>query len=830
MGSGHFLVAVVAWLADEVLVRMELETEAGEFCDYVSPLEARIGEIRRHVLEEAARHGWEVDASKLEDRHIVKRMVLKRVIFGVDLNPMAVELAKLALWLHSFTMGAPLSFLDHHLKCGNSLVGADPKALEEALSQATLFGGRFQGIYNATSFMEHIAELSDADIADVRQSAEFYAQAQQTIEPLWKALDIYAAHDFLIPLAKKEQKGWASPRGLLEATKGDPLKVAAGEFALHPDDEALRRSALDAAARLRFLHWKLAFPEVWFEHGRKRTNPGFDVILGNPPWDRIKLQENEFFALRDPRVAHAATASERKRLIKLLPLSNIGLYEEYQQASGDALRLARYVRACGNYPHLSGGDPNLYALFVERGISLLKKGGRMSLVVPSGIVADKGKARFFAHMAETGRVASVYDFENGHLGGTQFFPEVDKRFKFCVFTLQGGQDESEPIHCAFFLHHVDETKNEERTFELTPNDLARINPNTKTLPVFRARRDAGLTRRIYAHVPTLIKRDTNGAIIANAWAIRFSTMFHMTNDSHLFKTSAELEDEGFYRVKESGQPVFKKGDTRYLRLYEGKMVQMYDHRAANVVVNPENVHRPAQPEPATAAQHADPNWTPEPQFWVDEVEVGSRIGAWAIGFKDITAPTNIRTMISSLIPRSAVGNKFPLILQSDGKPLDAKTACLLLASFNSIAFDFVLRQKIAGQTLNFFIVEQLPILPPETFDRKMGGHPLSEWISRQVLELTYASEDMRPFAEAMGYSGVPFGWNEERRRHLTARLDALFFHIYGIGREDAAYILNTFPIVRRHDEKQFGRYRTKDMVLAYMNAVKAGDLDAILEA
>jgi len=860
MGSGHFLVAVVDWLADEVLVRMELETEAGAFCDYVSPLEARIGEIRRHVLDEAARHGWKVDESKLEDRHIVKRMVLKRVIFGVDINPMAVELAKLALWLHSFTMGAPLSFLDHHLKCGNSLVGVDPKALTEALSAATLFGGRFQGIYNAASFMEHIAELSDADIADVKQSAEFYSQAQQTIEPLWKALDVYCAHDFLIPLAKKAQKGWGSPRQLLEATKGDPLKVAAGEEPLHADDEALRQSALDAAARQRFLHWKLAFPEVWFEHGRPRTDPGFDVILGNPPWDRIKLQENEFFALRDPNVAHAATASERKRLIKLLPLSNIDLYEEYQQASGDAMRMARHARDCGEFPYLAGGDPNLYALFVERGMSLLRKDGHMSLVVPSGIVADKEKARFFARMVEAGRVVSVYDFENKKV----FFPEVHASFKFCVFTLRGvtigtaahnglpyeghvGQglvpcqisgtqktaprNEKPPIRCGFFLHHVDETKDKERTFELAPDDLARINPNTKTLPVFRTRRDAELTRSIYEKVPALIRRDDKGYAVANPWGVRFLRMFDMTNDSHLFRTTAALEAAGFYRVRERGQPVYKKGDKTYLRLYEGKMVQMYDHRAANIVVNPENIHRPAQPEPATAAQHADSDWTPEPQFWVPMDEVQKQIGnsPVVLGFKGITAPTNIRTMIPALHPYAGFGNSLFMILPEDKQVNFLHQSALLQAMLASFVVDYVTRQKVQGQNLNFFIVEQLPILPPETFDRKMGGHPLSEWISRQVLELTYASEDMRPFAEAMGYSGNPFPWGEERRRHLMTRLDALFFHLYEVDRAEAAYVLDTFPIVRHHDEKQFGRYRTKDMVLAYMNAVKAGDLDAVLD-
>lgn len=827
MGSGHFLVAVVDWLADEVLVRMELETEAGEFCGYVSPLEARIEEIRRHVLDEAEKHGWDVDEAKLENRHIVKRMVLKRVIFGVDLNPMAVELAKLSLWLHSFTMGAPLSFLDHHLKCGNALVGGDPKALEETLAEATLFGGRFQHIYNAAGFMEHIAELSDADIADVRQSAEFYAQAQSAIEPLWRALDIYTAHDFLIPLANKERKGWASSRSLLDGAKGDPLKIAMGEVELHADDEALRQAALAGAERQRFFHWKLAFPEIWFEQGRKRHNPGFDVILGNPPWDRIKLQENEFFALRDPAIAQAATAAGRKKLIKQLPLANIDLYEEYQQASEDAIRLARYARESGDYPLLAGGDPNLYALFVERSLSLLKKAGRMSLVTPSGIVADKEKSAFFADAVEHGRVASVYDFENKKV----FFPEVHASFKFCVLTMQGEQPGSAPIRCGFFLHHVDETQDKERTFELTPDELARINPNTKTLPVFRTRRDAEITRAIYERVPALIRRDGAGNAMTNPWGVRFLRMFDMTNDSRLFKTSAELEALGFYRVKESGQPVYKKGDKKYLRLYEGKMVQMYDHRAANVAVNPANVHRPAQPVPATPEQHTDPNWTPEPQFWVSMDEVQRQIGnpPAVLGFKGITAPTNMRTIIPALHPCAGFGNSLFMILPEARQANFLHEPVLLQAMLASLVVDYVTRQKVQGQNLNFFIIEQLPILPPKTFEQEMGGHILRDWIGRQVLELSYVSEDMRPFAESMGYSGDPFPWDEGRRRHLMARLDALFFYLYGIGKDDAAYILITFPIVRRHDEQQFGSYRTRDMILAYMNAIAAGDLDAVLD-
>ena len=263
----------------------------------------------------------------------------------------------------------------------------------------------------------------------------------------------------------------------------------------------------------------------------------------------------------------------------------------------------------------------------------------------------------------------------------------------------------------------------------------------------------------------------------------------------------------------------------WVPLYEGKMVQAFDHRAASVVVNPANLNRPAQPVSATLEQHQDPNWLPDPQFWVSASKCGWQPEqTWVLGFKEITASTNIRTFIAALFPTIGFGNKVPIL-----KPETVvRNEWLLAANFNSMAFDFTTRQKVQGQTLNLFIIEQLPVIAIGDYNKRFGDATAYEIVREHVLRLTYTSHDMVPFARDLGYDGLPFTWDEEERRHLRTRLDALYFHLYGLTREDASYVMDTFPIVRREDEAEFGRYRTKDLVLAYMNALAAGDTETVV--
>ena len=206
-----------------------------------------------------------------------------------------------------------------------------------------------------------------------------------------------------------------------------------------------------------------------------------------------------------------------------------------------------------------------------------------------------------------------------------------------------------------------------------------------------------------------------------------------------------------------------------------------------------------------------------------------------MAIKHVTAPTNIRTIITTVVPQAGFGNSAPIFLPTDqaGNVItlaNCNSCHLLAANLNSFALDFVARQKVQGQNLNLFILEQLPVIAPAGYERQFGNKTAGELVRDHVLRLTYTAHDMAPFAKDMGYDGPPFIWNEEERLDLRARLDALYFHLYGLGCEDAAYVLDTFPIVRREDEAQFGRYRTRDLILAYMNALAAGDTETVVAA
>ena len=317
-------------------------------------------------------------------------------------------------------------------------------------------------------------------------------------------------------------------------------------------------------------------------------------------------------------------------------------------------------------------------------------------------------------------------------------------------------------------------------------------------------------------------------------------MFHMTNDSHLFRTAAQLQDDGFYPVQGNR---WKRGKDLYLPLYQGRMIQHFDHRASSVRFNPESTHNPYLSEETSEAQHGDASFLPRSQYWVPEPEIEPRFPecGYALAFRDIARPTDVRTLIAAVVPKSGYGNKVPLLFEdrrgsSDAQPSDrdsrrfgAPELACLSANLNALCLDFVARQKVQGTTLNLYILEQFPLIPPDAYDRSFGDHSAADLVRHHVLRLTYTSHDMAPFARDLNHHGPPFPWDSETRRHLRARLDALYFHLYGLSREDAAYILSTFPIIQRQDQAQFGHYRTRNLILAYMNALAAGDTSTNVE-
>ena len=835
MGSGHFLVNLVDHLSDCVIAAMAEAEAAWE--GYLSPLNERIENIRNTIIGNAEMRGWTVDPGQLDDRHVVRRMVLKRCVYGVDKNPMAVELAKVSLWLHTFTVGAPLSFLDHHLRCGDSLFGTWVK---HSLDKAEQQGGPIflrtplARATRAAAPMQIIEGLTDAEVAEAHRSADVFAEVSEMTAPLSAFLSLFRAFEWMDIRDRDDRKAL---QFYLDGQYGDPVAIALGTTDPDPEAEETNRfeHLLQTARQLvvdeRYLHWQVAFPGVWSNWEVSGRHGGFDAVIGNPPWDRMKLQQVEWFAARRPEIAMAPRAADRKRMIAELQNARDPLWEDFAVANKRTVWALRMARKGGDYPLLGRGDINYYSLFVERAMTLVKSEGVIGLLTPSGIAADKTAAKFFKQVATQGRLRALYDFENRRTryGAPPFFPDVDSRQKFCAFVASPSPMDG-PTHCGFFLQDISELDDPDRCFPLSAEDFARMNPNTGTAPIIRCSRDAELTKAIYGRLPVLVNHTSGEA--AKTWPVKYSTMFHMTNDSDSFRTLEELvEEEGAWHT---GGNRYSSPNREWVPLYEGKMVQAFDHRAASIKVNSANIHRPAQPVQATLEQHRNPNWLPDPQYWVLESQCGwSPETGWVLGFKEITAPTNVRTFIAAILPAIGFGNKVPILKPESSKRREWQLA----ANFNATVFDFATRQKVQGQTLNLFIIEQLPVVPADWYDTiRYGPKMAAEIVRDAVLELTYTAHDMAQFATDLGHVGEtgevmpPFQWDEERRLHLRAKLDALYFQLYGVtDRDDIRYIYSTFPIVERHDQRRYGHYRSRDLCLAWMSALNAGQPDTKID-
>ena len=504
MGSGHFLVSAVDFLSDYIADLIEYAPAVPEWLEdeYVSPLVGRVASIRDDIVRRARESDWVIDEAQLTDQAIIRRMVLKRCIYGVDKNPLTVELAKVSLWLHSFTVGAPLSFLDHHLRCGDSLVGLGVK---EATGELNRLGGLFAssaiaGAEAATSGMQRIEDMSDADISEVVESASLFREVEDATSDVRGLLDFLCGLRWLTAGMKKRERG-AFENPIVEALGRMPndaftLLVTGESSELGPEDRPdpdfsrIWSDALTIADRERFLHWQVAFPGVWSRWQDASPRGGFDAIIGNPPWEKIKLQEVEWLAIRRPELALAPTAAARRAGLEQLRVAGDPLVRDFDEAREWAGRLSSLVRGSGQYPLLGRGDINLYSLFVERAMGLVKPDGLVGLLTQSGIYADKTAEHFFKSVSTSGRLSGIYDFENRRFGTglPPFFPDVDTRQKFCALIFGGVNRRFDETECAFFLHDTESVRDPERCFSLSPEDFARVNPNTGTAPVFRTRR------------------------------------------------------------------------------------------------------------------------------------------------------------------------------------------------------------------------------------------------------------------------------------------------------------------------------------------------------
>lgn len=848
MGSGHFLVSLVDRLTNHALNAV---AEAAALAmqehglEYESPVSEEVRKVRATIRGNAQDAGWSVAEEQLDDPQLVKRMVLKRCVYGADKNPMAVELAKVALWLHTFTVGAPLSFIDHHLAAGDSLFGL---WVRDAMDKAGKGGELFlheplQRAQRQAVVMQTIESLTDAEIAEAHRSAEMW----EGVEAQTGELDGFVSFVHALDWLDLKGADKALVAQWLDGVFGDPMPIARGKRVpespkARPEDverfTAIWREARALIDEERFLNWQITFPGVWSNWASAGLEGGFDAVVGNPPWDRIKLQQVEWFAARRPEIAKAQRASDRKRMIAALEKASDPLHADYVKADRRAADTMRMARKGGHYPFLSRGDINLYSLFVERAHRLVKPDGMVGLLTPSGIASDLSASAFFRKVATGSHVKALYDFENKKV----FFPDVHASFKFCVMTFSPSRAFG-AAKCAFYLHSLDELADPERRFPITAEDFARVNPNTGTAPIFRNRRDMALTTAIYARAPVLVDH-SSGEPVEN-WPVKYVRMFDMANDSHLFRTRSELEEaEGAWPI---GSNRWQSAAGEWVPLFQGRTVEAYDHRFAGVDYNPENIRRGFVSLPTTSEQRLDPSFNVQFQYFVPQkAALAVYSGEHLIAYRRSTATTNSRTMVSAICPFAGYGDSLFLLCVDEALEAAerARVASNLQANLMSIPFDFVGRNKLQGQNYSWYILEQLPVISPAAYARQFGPKTAADIVREAVLELTYTAHDMAPFARDMGHVDAagevlpPFTWDEDRRLALRAKLDALYFILYGVfdptlpghdaqqARDDVRYIYSTFPIVERQETERWGRYRSRDLCLVWINALLAGQPDA----
>lgn len=783
------------------------------------------------------------DAGK-EETQAALRDVVSRCIHGVDRNPMAVELAKVALWIESVSPGQPLGFLDANLRCGDALLGVfDLAVLEEGIPDEAykpltgdskdaakfylkqnrdakkgqgqldfLGGGGVMPAKPIAAGLGRIKAMPEDTVGQVEKKKAAF-EAWNADPARWNtqvACDLYMAA-FLLP---KTEVPASHLRGMVPTTAEVRQKLAGGSVY-----GPLEAAGVDAARAASVLHWPLEFPDVMVANG------GFDVVLGNPPWERIKLQEQEFFA-GHPAADEPNAAARARAITKLAEAaegtSDRALYNAFQIAKRVAEATSLFARTPGDlggrYRYTGTGDVNTYALFAEHFLNLTRENGGAGVIVPTGIATDATTAPFFGHLVSSQRLAGLIDFENRD----RIFTDVYFRVKFCLLTI--GSKVS-AANFAFFLTNPLQLEQADRRFTLTPAQIARINPNTKTAPVFRAREDAELTASIYDRVPVFLNQ--NQVPAGNLWGVSFMTMFHMANDSGLFRTATDLEREGYTR---QGMD-WVSGENTFVPVYEAKMMHQFNHRYADFALADAKVGTEYREIPhPDEGQLQDPAFEVSPRYWISDIARKERLAArswsreWLFVWRDITNATNQRTVVGCVLPRVAVNHKLPILFSNE----PPGNLAGLLANFMSLTLDYVARQKLGGTSLTYFVLNQLPILPPSAYSEADLG-----FIVPRVLELTYTSHSMAPYARDLGYEGPPFAWDEDRRARLRAELDAWYALAYGLTRDELRYVLDpkdvmgpdypseTFRVLQNNETKKYGEYRTQRLVLAAYDELTA---------
>jgi type I restriction-modification system DNA methylase subunit len=746
-GSGHFLVEALGYLTDLALERLEHDAD-----------------LQRLVAEEREKIAAQLQFLNLdytpEDAQILKRALLKRCIFGVDLNPFAVELARLSLWMDSFIFGTPLSFIEHHVQLGNSLMGATVQdfinynAVEVA--QNDLFvdnlGARFDEL---RSVMQELDAMHDTTAVEVEQSKHLW---KTSIAPKLNLLS--RALSFICTRRAMLAEGNSKACQVLDKTPD----LISQLFDENKTKTAALKQVESYAMRYRFFHYEVAFPEAF-----AREHKGFDIIVGNPPWDKTKFSDTDFFPQYHSNyrsLKNTEKAAVQKRLLESKHIA-----DAYQTAQRDMEVADDYYTAA--FPLNKGaGDGNLFRLFVERNLSLLAPGGSLNYVLPSALMFEEGSTILRKHIFTHCQMPFFWSFENRN----GIFQDVHSSYKFAqmqVVNCAPDNEQQTTIDTAFYVLDATELIDPERHIPYPLATLKSLSPQHWALMELRDGADLAILQKCYTAFPALSEN----------W-LDFRRELHMTDDKDLFIEHAA------------------KG---LLPLFEGKMIWQYSHvldtpqywlnkTAFDARLKSKELHRMAQDlgVPKTEALKYEAAVRYDREFL-------------KIGFRAVASDTNERTLIFALFPKNCgsghsmfTNTPKKYLLNSDGQ-VQAQAVSPLrllfaLAYFNSVPVDWIARQMIQINVSQTYLY-RLPL--PQPLDSEIRSNADYTQLAKNALLLSLAAnwDDFAELAPLFDITKNDLPQTAKAQDMLRAQNDKLVAKLYGITDSELAHLLQSFKVM-----------------------------------
>ena len=870
MGSGHFLVGACRRLAEHLLAAWRTRVEEERNRAVAAGREPLTHELLLDagVHPEVARV-WQTKAPTGEEADLVacRLLIAGYCIYGVDKNLLAVELARVSIWLATAAADHPLTFLNHRLVCGDSLLGITTDELLRPLTDKlgrlrkapALTGSNDDGdlpfFFTKTDLEQHMRRafqwLHQIERIEAERPGDFQDQQTAFLTMQQELEDFVDAHRLRIGRAFFDEgdPAWApelfNHRLQQIHEPGNPCETLS--------DDAARAIAKGKSAGA--FCWELAFPELYFEPDpdrdgvRRREQSGFDAVLGNPPWDKVRPFQKEFYSQFDAAIRDFQGQTLKKRVAQLAPPGSPA-HREWLAYNDLQTRLAYLLVRGGVYVHQivevngekTGGDPDLSKFFLERNHQLVRAGGRIGILLPAGLYALEGATGLRRMLLSETRIDSLYSFENAF---ERFFPGVDSRMKFVALAFQKTAQPEQSFPAAFMLRDetflaLPDSERQSRSVQITSDFIRRTNPAYLSIIELRDEREREFVERIYREVPPLSKKlEGDGA-----WNVEFHRELDMTDDAWRFRKRDWLIERGCiqqgstfqapdvewykartdmfvpgarwvvpegtkYKIQSYAPPEESKRKrnrsvgincvsgflvrsraeddnempvvpgTRYLPLYEGRMVHQFDH-AAKAYISGEG--RGAKWRDLGCGEKSL-----RPHYYIAEMgDISMRAG-----FCRVTGQTNERSLLASAIPKSLwSGHSMAAMLSYPG---ESEVHLCWIAVANSFLIDFLLRQKISTN-MSFYLVETCPLLRPSLQSTTLCQ--LFEAAARLVsitpeLQLSEPAVDLRD------------------RAALRAEIDAIVADLYELSPAEFGYILTTFPLLDRDQPPLPGDFYTR---------------------